>query len=119
MYPINNVEYFGRALYNNLKDHLNRSGGSSAAWGPEKDEQVEVPFSDTVCWRKLPCRPPERGGRPVTGYNRQYESARERPGGDILIRYHDLSDGTDTESDSETGKEESGQAVQSTTLNDF
>ncbi|ELY96775.1 hypothetical protein [Natrialba taiwanensis] len=142
MYLIDNVEYFGRALYNNLKDQLNRSGGSDASWDPDSehfaverlskllaDTEEELLFRDTVkgtsgigdiisrnLLESMREWDPEENDRIEVPFA---ESARQRPDGDSLIRYHDLSDETDTGSDTGTDDEDRGQPVQSTTLDDF
>jgi replicative superfamily II helicase len=138
MYLISQVDYFGRALYNNLRDQLNRSGGSGSSWDPGDDHYIierlsgllaesgedlflEVVSStrrigDTIsenilrALREWDPDSDERIDVPFT------ESAKQRPNSEGLSRYHER-DGESTqgsENNSETDSDD-----ETTTLNDF
>jgi len=141
MYLIDNVEYFGRARYNNLKDQLDRTGGASASWDPGGEHFVierlsklladaeEGLFLDTV--QAAPAIADTISGNlleSVTEWNPDEderievpfaESARKRSGSDSLTRYHETGGEADATSDDDEEESNAGHAVQSTTLDDF
>ncbi|MDZ5811544.1 DEAD/DEAH box helicase [Halorubrum sp. AD140] len=141
MYLISNVDYFGRAIYNNLRDQLNRTGGRDASWDPGTEHFVierlsklladsgEDLFVDTVrsthrigdaisqnLLKSVLEWDPESDERIEVPFA---ESALERPGSDGLTRYHELIDDEESENSSSEGEIQSGAGSQPTTLNDF
>ena len=141
MYLIDNVEYFGRALYNNLKNQLDRTGGASGSWDPGgehfvierlskllADAEEEGLFLETV---KAAPGIGDTIGRNLLDSVKEWdpeeerievpfaESARKRPDGDSLTRYHETGSEADTDSDDDEEESGGGKKVQSTTLDDF
>ncbi len=140
MYLINNVDYFGRALYNNLRDQLNRSGGKNASWDPGREHFVierlsklladagEDLFTDTIkstsgigpaisqnLLSSVKEWDPEEDERILVPFA---ESVRKRPGEGSLTRYHDTEDESKT-STGEDGDIGSMAPTRPTTLDDF
>lgn len=136
MYLISNVEYFGRVLYNNLRDQVNRSGGSDVSWDPGAEyylierlskllaDSNDQQFVDTITsapgigdtigqnlLESVKVWDPEDDDRIEVPFA---ESARERPDSESLTQYYDASKDT-TEEDADSDE----QGVQATTLDDF
>lgn len=141
MYLINNVDYFGRALYNNLRDQLNRTGSSDASWDPGREHFVierlsklladtgDDLFIDTVgsthrigdtisqnILQSVQEWAPDSDEQIEVPFA---ESALERPDSDGLTRYHELTEDPQSgDTNGEDGSEFESE-TQPTTLSDF
>jgi len=141
MYLISNVDYFGRALYNNLLEQLNRTGGPDASWDPGDDHYIIERLSSLLAANdddlfittvKTTYRIGDAISKNILESVKEWdpdnderievpfaESARERPDSEGLSRYHELdNDPTPDSADNEIGGGTESD-TQATTLNDF
>ena len=140
MYLVNNVEYFGRVLYNNLRDRLNRMGAGND-WDPGQGhfvierlskllaERNDDLFLDSV--KSADDIGPEISKNildSVKEWNPEdnemvkvpfAESVRDRKGSEDFTRYHETVSNARTQSDNGTETSTTDSNVQMTTLDDF
>lgn len=141
MYLISNVDYFGRVIYNNLREQLNRTGGPNASWDPGSEHFVIERLSKLLADSKKDLfidtvRSTHRIGdtisqnilQSVQEWDPEYderievpfaESALKRPDSDGLTRYHDVNDDPESGTASDEDGSQSDSGTQSTTLSDF
>lgn len=139
MYIIQNTEYFGRKLYHNLREQLDRTGGAASDWDLGEDNYVierlsklladsgDRQFLDVVkeatgigntigqnVLETVLAWDPDSDDRVEVPYSRAMGKS---PEAEDLTRYHDLVDDTDT--DLTGGEGASTTSGQSTKLSDF
>ena len=140
MYLVNNVDYFGRVVYNNLRDRLNGMG-SDGNWDPGQDHFVIERLSKLLAdrnedlFRDAVKSADEIGpeiSKNILSSVREWdpenneivevpfaESVRNRGGSDELTKYHETVTERQNQSTNGSGSTSSDSKGQMTTLDDF